>query len=135
MSDPIVCLPKRLARNLWISAARTATAINPLNHPPINRLMLVEKGFAPTAQRIAVMTTKYWHTKGVKLTVGFLDNPPNDLRSRIVSHMNAWAKTTNVQFVQSKSNPQVRIARAEGDGYWSYLGTDILSIAANEPTM
>jgi hypothetical protein len=49
--------------------------------------------------------------------------------------MNAWSKTTNVQFVQSKSNPQVRIARAEGDGYWSYLGTDILSIAANEPTM
>jgi hypothetical protein len=97
--------------------------------------MLVEKGFAPTALHIAVMTTKFWHTKGVKLTVGFLDNPPSDLRSRIVSHMNAWAKTTNVLFVQSKSNPQVRIARAEGDGYWSYLGTDILSIAANEPTM
>src|SRR5205807_3648017 len=86
-------------------------------------------------QHIAVLTTKYWHTKGVKLTVGFLDNPPADLRSRIVSHMNAWAKTANVQFVQSKSNPQVRIARAESDGYWSYLGTDILSIPANEPTM
>ena len=27
------------------------------------------------------------------------------------------------------------IARTAGDGYWSYLGTDVLLIPANEPTM
>ena len=30
---------------------------------------------------------------------------------------------------------QVRIARKAGDGYWSYLGTDILSRPADQPTM
>jgi hypothetical protein len=51
--------------------------------------------------------------------------------------MNAWAKTANVRFVQTKAEPQVRIARGDGQtgGYWSYLGTDILNIAAGGPTM
>jgi hypothetical protein len=133
--EAIVCLPKRLPQNLWVAAAEKASAINPLNHPPINRLMLIEKGFAPTKQSIAVLTTKYWGNKGVKLTVGFLDNPPSDLRKRIVEHMNAWDKTANVQFVQTSTDPQVRIARTPSDGYWSYLGTDVLSIKKNEPTM
>ena len=66
--------------------------------------------------------------------MGFLDNPSTFLRRRILSHMNAWAKTANVSFVQSSREPQVRIARALG-GYWSYVGTDILSIAADQPTM
>jgi hypothetical protein len=96
--------------------------------------MLVHKGFSPTPMSIAVMTKKFWGNKGVKLTVGFLDNPSATLRSKILSHMNAWSKTANVQFVQSNTNPKVRIAR-EADGYWSYLGTDILSIPANEATM
>ena len=133
--EPIVCQPKRLPRTLWEPAAKNATAINPLNHPPINRLMLVAKGFTPTKQSISVLTTKYWGNKGVKLTVGFVDNPPSDLRSRIISHMNAWDKTANVQFVQTKTDPQVRIARVPGDGHWSYLGTDVLMINKDEPTM
>jgi hypothetical protein len=134
MSEPITCTPKRLHPELWVASAQKASQINPLNHPPINRLMLVHKGFAPSPMSIAVMTTKYWGPKGVKLTVGFLDNPPSALKSRILSHMNAWNKTGNIRFVQSKSDPQVRIAR-EADGYWSYLGTDILSIPSNHATM
>jgi hypothetical protein len=133
----LVCTPKRLPLELALHAADIATSINPLNHAPVERLARVIKGFQPTRERIAVMTTKYWHTNGVHLTVGFLDNPPAALRKRIIQHMNAWAKTCNVQFRESKSSPQVRIARAGGDdgGYWSYLGTDILTIPKNEPTM
>jgi hypothetical protein len=123
-----------LPRNLWISAARKATEINPFNYAPVERLALVMPGFAPKPEHLAVMTTKYWRIGGVRLTVGFLDNPPADLQKHILLHMNAWDKTAKVQFVLSKTNPQVRIARAE-DGYWSYLGTDILSIAADQPTM
>jgi hypothetical protein len=92
----------------------------------------------PSVQHLAVLTAKYWQTKGVRLTVGFLDSPPADLRRRIVSHMNAWGKTAKVKFTQTKTDPQVRIARLTGDedgGYWSYLGTDILLIRKNQPTM
>jgi hypothetical protein len=85
------------------------------------------------------MVAKRWHTAGVRLTVGFLDNPPAALRKRIILHMNAWARTANVKFTESKNSPQVRIARADSPasvaGYWSYLGTDILSIPAHQPTM
>jgi len=51
--------------------------------------------------------------------------------------MNAWSRTANVTFVESKTDPKVRIARQGGQqgGYWSYLGTDILSIDRNQPTM
>jgi hypothetical protein len=51
--------------------------------------------------------------------------------------MNAWSRTANGTFVESKTDPKVRIARQGGQqgGYWSYLGTDILSIDRNQPTM
>jgi len=55
-----------------------------------------------------------WGIKGVKLTVSFLDNPPKDLRKRILQHMNAWSKTANVKFVETAKNGQVRIAREGG---------------------
>ena len=135
MAELIVCEPRRLPRRLLEQAAATAVAINPTNHPPIERLTRVMPAFKPTPARIAVLTTKYWHTNGVHLTVGFLDSPPADLRKHILLHMNAWAKTANVVFTESRTDPQVRIARTTGDGYWSYLGTDILSIDADQPTM
>ena len=49
----------------------------------------------------------------------------------------AWSQTANVQFVETKTDPQVRIARAGGNdgGYWSYIGTDILHIKAKDQTM
>jgi hypothetical protein len=95
------------------------------------------RGFQPTPERIAVVTTKYWGIKGVRLTVAFLDNAPSDLRKRILAHMNAWGKTANTTFVETKGAAQVRIAREGGanGGYWSYLGTDILHIAKQDQTM
>ncbi|MDR3634245.1 MAG: M12 family metallopeptidase [Isosphaeraceae bacterium] len=131
----IVCTPKMLPRHLWVSAADIAGRINPINVPPIQRLSLVAPAFALQPEHIAVLTTKFWHNGGVRLTVGFLDSPPADLRARILSHMNAWGTTANVQFVETATDPQVRIARTPGDGYWSYVGTDILSIDADQPTM
>ena len=137
MKPTLVCTPKRLPLDSVVAAARTATNINPLNHAPLQRLTRVIPDFMVTPERIAVLTTKYWGLQGVRLTAGFLDNPPADLRKRILQHMNAWAKTANVTFVEAKTDPQVRIARVGGPdgGYWSYLGTDILHIAKKKQTM
>ena len=60
---------------------------------------------------LAVMTQKYWGPAGVRLTVGFLDNASAELRRRIISHMNAWGAWANVQFTETNTDPQVRIAR------------------------
>jgi len=135
MDTPLPCTPKRLPQSEWEKAADTATAINPVNRPPIHRLMRIMPGFAPTRARLSVLTTKYWGAKGVRLTVGFLDSPSPELRKRILLHMNAWGKYANVTFVPSSTSPQVRIARTPGDGHWSYLGTDVLHIRKDEPTM
>ena len=138
MKNVIVCSPKILPAAEAIAAARTAAQINPHNHPPLERMAAMMPGFRATPARIAVLTKKYWGIQGVKLSVGFLDNPPANLRKRILMHLNAWGgSSANVKFLESKTSPQVRIARMEGadGGYWSYLGTDILHIKAGEPTM
>ena len=49
--------------------------------------------------------------------------------------MNAWGARCNVVFTETASGGQVRIAREAGSGCWSYVGTDILSISADHPTM
>ena len=137
MKIAMVCIPKRLPLEKIVAAAKTATNMNPFNHAPVERLTRVMPGFTATPERIAVLTTKYWGLQGVHLTVGFMDNPPANLKKRILQHMNAWAATSNVKFVETATDPQVRIARAGGQagGYWSYLGTDILHIAPKDQTM
>jgi hypothetical protein len=101
-------------------------------------LHLVERDLALQPEHLAVVTTKYWGSAGVRLSVSFLDSPPADLRARILSHMNAWSQTANVQFTESNTDGQVRIARISGGqdgGFWSNLGTDILHVSPDRPTM
>jgi hypothetical protein len=129
------CSIKLLPEDQWIEAAYTASRINPANAPALATLSSVSPDVVIQPEHLALLTAKYWGSGGVRLTVGFLDNPPADLRARIVSHMNAWGAFCNVQFTETATNPQVRIARTAGDGYWSYLGTDVLHIAAGQPTM
>jgi len=134
MKTPLTCIPKSLPQEQWIAAARTATAENPVNNVALERLANVLDGYVLQPMHLAVLTSKYWGHGGVILTVGFLDNAPTDLRARILSHMNAWAQHANVQFAESKVEPQVRIAR-EQEGYWSYVGTDVLHIEPGKATM
>lgn len=131
------CSIKLLPREKWIAAAQKAAAINPANAIARHMLLQALPPDVIAPEHLAILSQKYWGSAGVRLTVGFLDDAPADLRARILSHMNAWSDVANanVQFVETASDPQVRIARTAGDGYWSYLGTDILSIEAGEPTM
>jgi hypothetical protein len=137
MEKIIVCSPRSLPQEMRVKAAKTAVEINPLNHAPLHQLLGLSPDLKPTKERIAAVTLKYWGVGGVKLSVGFMDKPPADLRKRILLHMNAWAKTANVQFVETKTDPQVRVAREGGDngGYWSYIGTDIRHIPKKQQTM
>ncbi len=129
------CSIKVLPKELWASAAQKAIAINPANAPAMEQLKAAMPGTEIEPEQLALLTAKYWGVKGVHLTVGFLDNPPADLRARLLLHMNSWGAFANVQFSETATNPQVRISRTAGSGYWSYLGTDILSIPAGQPTM
>jgi hypothetical protein len=135
--ERLTCTPKSLPRSKWVSAAEHASQLNPANRAPAERLVRAMRGFTAQPMHIAVLTKKYWGAAGVKLSVGFLDSPPSDLRKRILQHMNAWSKHANIVFTESRMDPDVRIARQGGEagGYWSYVGTDIHQIDRGSPTM
>ena len=133
--EKFICSIRLLPQDQWVNAASTATRINPANAPNLRTLSLAAPEVVIPPEHLALLTAKYWGSGGVRLTVGFLDNPAANLRARILSHMNAWDPFSNVQFTETATNPQVRITRTAGDGYWSNLGTDVLHISAGQPTM
>lgn len=120
----LTCTLKSLPKPKRIPAARQAIAVNPLNAPA---------GVHPP-ERLALLTTKYWGSAGVRLTVSFLEDQSDEFKARILSHMNAWSDYCNAEFSLVATGGQVRISTNPG-GYYSYLGTDILSIPSDEPTM
>lgn len=128
------CSIKTLPDRLFVPAAQTAIKVNPVNAPAlaVSSMLAANVPFEPMA--IAVMTSKYWGPTPRQLTVNFLESTPADLRARILSHMNAWARVSCVTFVETQGAADVRISRGPG-GYWSYLGTDILHIPKDRPTM
>lgn len=129
-SIPILCRLKQLPVEFWEESIRHAVQENPLNSVfPSKHISGIDR------ERLAVDTRKQWRKTGVRLTTGFLDNPPTDLKIKILEHLNAWSKSSNIQFIESDTDPQVRIAREKGEGYFSYLGTDILLIPMDQPTM
>ena len=130
----IACTPKQLGDDRLHAAAAIAEQENPLNRPSHQQLAQILPPGGPMSDFIAVMTTKYWRMNGVRLGVGFVDNPPKELRTRILSHMNAWSQSANIEFAESGSDPVIRISRDQ-QGHWSYIGTDALLIDPDQPTM
>lgn len=133
--EPPVCLPKALPDRVQILAAETARKHNPANAPriPTGSRMFAAGEMRDEPLRIALVTAKYWGPATRQLSVSFMDpSVPYDLRSRILTHMNAWQ--CGVTFSLVDGIGLVRISLAPG-GYWSYVGTDILHIAPASPTM
>jgi hypothetical protein len=60
--------------------------------------------------RLAVDVHKWWGPS-VDLTVGFLDNPSQELRDKILLHLNAWGRDAAVRFHEVRTDPVVRISR------------------------
>jgi hypothetical protein len=128
------CSIKMLPERLRVEAAQTAIRLNPANGVGFASLTGASMAFGIEPQRIAVMVQKYWGPQQRQLTVSFMEQPAGDLRRRILSHMNAWSSRCGISFVETGGVGQVRIS-LRGGGFWSYLGTDILHIPQNRPTM
>lgn len=129
------CVIRSLPSRLVVKAAQQAVTINPVNAPGAGPYPGAEGGpVIDQPLHIAVLTAKYWGPSSRELTVSFLETTAADLRTRILSHMNAWNRTAGVRFVYTQGTGQVRISRGSG-GYWSYLGTDITLVPTSRPTM
>lgn len=133
--DPFVpCSIKALESDQLLAAARFAQDHFPPNGFPQNAgasFALASLGAEPW--HLASLIGKAWRP-GTVLPTGFLEPTPRDLQARILSHLNAWnAAGANIRFAAA-ADPWIRITR-EGDGYWAYLGTDVMGLPAGEPTI
>jgi hypothetical protein len=135
----IVCVPKSLTPSQSEIAIRRSIEINPANAVDARSVERTPVGRRGGQRRLALLIASRWPAAGVNLSVQFLDNPGKELRRHILLHMNAWSKTANVKFAETRGTGQVRIARldapAEMAGYWSYIGTQILAIEKSQPTL
>ncbi|BAZ71104.1 hypothetical protein NIES4106_59010 (plasmid) [Fischerella sp. NIES-4106] len=129
------CTIKSLPKRLLDKAAKKAIEINPVNNVLVSgSIAELDPNFVLDPQFLTLVVGKYWGTEPRRLTVSFMESTPADLQNRIIRQMNAWSKTGGISFVETRGIGEVRISR-EGSGYWSYLGTDILQIPKNRPTM
>ena len=131
MAEIPTCTPKTLPEERAKAAAVHAVHVNPVNAPAP-----ALAGVTITPQHIALLTSKYWGATGKRFPVYFMEPVDITTRGKIMKHLNAWyVQGSNTRFVISKDpSSLVRITR-EGDGYWSYLGTDVGLIPVDEPTM
>lgn len=115
-----------------------AIQMNPANAEAFRTALRSPVGRRGGPRRLALLIENRWPKAGVDLSVQFLDNPSRELRKHILLHMNAWAKTANVNFRETAETGLVRIARLDQPenmaGYWSYVGTQILGIEKDAPT-
>jgi hypothetical protein len=130
-ADQPGCSVRRLPDRLATDAAGVATAVNPVNAPQ-GLAQIAGLPDAPSFLTIAI--GKYFGPAARTLSVSFLEATPADLRARIIQHLNAWADCCGISFAYTQGIGEVRISRT-GAGYWSYLGTDILLIPPDRPTM
>lgn len=132
--ETLGCVIKQLPEELHLEAADSAVDINPANKPPGNVTHI--DGMPLKPQHLAALTSRLWPSSGIVLGVYFMDTSDTALKARILSHANAWSAFANVRFLEaSAAMAQVRLARTPGDGYWSYLGVDILQVPKNQPTL
>lgn len=135
----IVCKTRLLTPNQAATAMRRGMEVNPANAIAHATLAPAADGRRGGQRRLAVVIARRWPETGADLTVQFLDNPSVALRKRLLLHMNAWGLRANVRFEETRDVGMVRVARLDRPpadaGFWSYIGTEILGIEDDQPTM
>lgn len=86
--------------------------------------------------KAALLNEARWNS-GDQIRVAFLEGDPG-LRDRVRAVAERWTGTDmanlSLQFVD-EGDAEIRVAFQQGDGSWSYLGTQCRDIPAGQPTM
>jgi hypothetical protein len=134
MVDPIkVCVDRVFPADRHVEAAARSIAANPSNTP------IPPHHAAPGAPfdhplSLALLTGYMWFRTGKTLRVRFLDGDPA-VQARIPRFAEAWSAFANITF-QFGTDPDAEIRISFQDpGSWSWIGTQCLSIAKDQPTM
>ena len=117
-------------------ASRTAAAIFQIRGFRPEREVSEAWGRRPAAERARPRADypKLW-SPGSVLRVCFIQENPAFART-VRRYLPLWGVYANVQFEFSTAREaEVRVAFAEGEGNWAYIGADCLAIPLDQPTM
>lgn len=127
-----VCIDRDLPPDLVVEAAERAVEENPHNVP----VLRIRPGFGVAPRpplALAAVTLKKWRL-GRTLRVAFLDGVP-EVQAKVEEFAQQWRQHANIKLdFGTSSEAEIRIS-FQNQGSWSYVGTDALSIDANDPTM
>ncbi len=85
-------------------------------------------------QSLVLLTGRKWAT-GRNIRVAFMGGDGLVI-DRIKPYFLEWTKYANIGFTFTDDpDAEVRVALLEGQGSWSYLGVDALTVPKNQPTM
>lgn len=83
----------------------------------------------------AIVVKDKWWDNGKTLRVKFLQGTENQ-KQFVMNTLQDWMVSVNLKFVRVETgDSEIRVAFDSSDGAWSYIGTDALSIPANQPTL
>ena len=125
------CIQRRLPDDQVIDAARLAILENPDNAPHKD----VMSGGDIESFEAAMVVAKKWKN-GRTLRVRFLDGD-TFVHEKVKQYANEWSRYANIKFVFGNDpDAEIRVSFQDPKrGYWSYVGTDNLSIPKDEATM
>ncbi|MCU5132288.1 M12 family metallopeptidase [Bacillus cereus] len=124
------CVQRKLPDDQLIEAARLAIQENPANAPDTDEV----SGDSIDSFEMALIIGKKWEN-GRTLRVRFLDGDPV-VHEKIKRYANEWSRYANLKFAFGNDpDAEIRISLQAGGGFWSYIGTDNLSVPKKETTM
>ena len=125
-----LCVDKEVPADVRIESQIAAVDERADNRPAID-FKLLPPGVDNSA--IAALTGKLWKV-GRTLRVMFMDGDPV-IQQRLQPFAHIWSQFANIKFeFGNDPNAEIRISFKQ-PGSWSYIGTDALTIAKNQPTM
>jgi serralysin len=146
-----ICRECKPSHSLRIKNAKNAALENPLNLARAmsmatkeEKLVLEDYIYKNVVKKpeymgglaaMALVIGNEWQN-GRVLTVSFIGGN-KIVKERIQEHAQEWMKYANIalDFTTRRKQTDIRIAFDKNDGSWSYVGTENLTIPADEPTM
>ena len=112
------------------------TQSSKLHNSPEVRAAIRNLENAIVAPYIAVTIAKKWNP-GSTLTIGFVGDVDAVVKERIIEKAELWVPHIGLKLdFTSSGRAKIRIATWQGQGSWSYVGTDALLIdGEDQPTM
>ena len=86
------------------------------------------------APAMAMVVTKLWKP-GRTLKISFIGTIDATVKAKIKIYAAKWLEHANLKFSWVAKDGDIRISCKVGDGSWSYIGTDALTIAKSKATM